>query len=266
VQPSRGFRAFFNTKNWPAWLLGLYSAFTFIPDFKRRLTFWLDAASAAESHFKMVETILLSPYFSSGLFAASALYIILVGQPKNGLLKSSFLIIAAWIASAGLITVVVGAAAYGALQIEINRLANQKVDAFFSDKLDTTQKTNGTMPGVSSHPTFALGQPPHFTEQSWQYFSKILLQKSPILSRQIMDPYIGMSMRFQGKIASMTADSTLIMIGVMSSNAILICQFSMQYENELSRYSNNSQISGYGTIANTIGQALVLTNCQPEKQ
>ena len=109
----------------PGWALLLVGAFNFIPDFKGRIEFWTATTKAMGGHLAMVAVIVASPYFAAGLIVAGISYLLFVGQPKQALQHPIWALLGL-IVSIVSIAALVAVAGYGAFEIELRRLANDR--------------------------------------------------------------------------------------------------------------------------------------------
>ena len=245
----------------PGWLVILWGTFNYIPKWKSNFDFFVGTAKNVSPYFEFVSPIITSPYFGLALICAGIAYLAFVGQPEVRVVRHPAWTFFGWVLSLLIIIPALGTAAYGKFEIEINNLANQKIDAFFQTKLDTTQR-NGSQASIPHIPTFVPGQTPHFTEQGLDYFTKLLHDNSPILSWKLMQPFIGMSLRYSGTISVMTENPPIITVGLTANTQIVICSFSSDYEARLAKLTIGSPVSGFGTITSIVGQALILNNCE----
>lgn len=66
----------------PGWLAILLGAFSYIPDWKSRVDFWLDNAKTAAPMLRVAAELMASPYFGLGLIVFGLAYLAFVGPPK----------------------------------------------------------------------------------------------------------------------------------------------------------------------------------------
>jgi hypothetical protein len=107
----------------PGWAFFLFLAIQWIPDWKSRVDFWLDAAEKAGGYSGQAATVISSPYFSLGVAGIGVLWLAFVGEPSRGILRDPRWRYIGWSIVAILMAVVSLTVGYGYFEIRVQEIA-----------------------------------------------------------------------------------------------------------------------------------------------
>lgn len=97
----------------PAWALILYAIFSQIPDFFSRIQWWIESVGSTRSYIGLVTSMIASPYFSAALVIIGVLWLLFVGEPKVGVLRSYCWLYVGWSMVALLVIAVIISCTFG---------------------------------------------------------------------------------------------------------------------------------------------------------
>lgn len=145
----------FSRPKLPAWVAVVILLFNFIPDFKSRIDFWLEAARSGGTYMNVVVAVVSSWYFNAGLLILAIIWFIFVGEPIKGVRRHpvwSFIgsALATTFLALFLITV-----AYGYYQVAVEEAANRMLHAerhVTPELLARIQKEVGPIRGIFKQP------------------------------------------------------------------------------------------------------------------
>lgn len=104
-----------------------------------------------------------------------------------------------------------------------------------------------------------------FTHRSLEYFCAIQKSQNAIQARKLLNPYLGMFIKFSGSLANIIEEVNIITVGVNSSTGcLLICRFAVEHRDFLSRLDAGDEVVGFGAISDeNFGTNVILNRCRP---
>ena len=107
----------------PGWAFFLFLVIEWVPDWKGRLDFWLDAAQKAGGYTGYAATMISSPYFSLAMAASGVIWLAFIGEPTRGVLRDPRWRYLGWGIVAALVIVITTTVGYGYFEIRVREVA-----------------------------------------------------------------------------------------------------------------------------------------------
>ena len=119
----RRFSALITRPKLPAWAFILLAIIQWVPDWKSRIEFWLDAARSMGGFMGVLATAIASPYFSAGLSVFGVAWLIFIGEPPRGVQRDPRWRFVGWSVFAVCLTAIIVTAGYGAIEYKRGQIA-----------------------------------------------------------------------------------------------------------------------------------------------
>jgi hypothetical protein len=109
----------FTRSRLPAWAIILLQIIQWVPDWKARIEFWLDAARSMGGYIGTAATVVASPYFNPGLLVFALAWLFFIGEPARGVQRDPRWRYLGWGIFAICLVAVIVTVGYGAIEIYI---------------------------------------------------------------------------------------------------------------------------------------------------
>ena len=137
-------RRLFTRIKLPGWLVLILLALREIPDWKHRIDFWIEVARHMGGGLSILAGILASSFFTPALATLAILYLLFVGEPKQGVQRHPWWPYFGWLVFAFCFATIAVPIGYGALEIYLNAQVNSRVGEFQRQAAPTFWRpTNG---------------------------------------------------------------------------------------------------------------------------
>jgi hypothetical protein len=150
-------RRLFTTPKLPGWAVLLLLVIQWVPDWKYRFDFWLDAARQAGGYVGGAADVIGSPYFSLGMATAGILWLAFVGEPQRGVLRDPRWRYVGWAIFGICLSAIVITAVWGSLQAYIAKEVTQRTtEQFWHLRPDQTEKLGKALDAVPVEQRFPI--------------------------------------------------------------------------------------------------------------
>jgi hypothetical protein len=180
AQPSsrRRISALFTQPKLPAWAFILLGMIQWIPDWKSRIEFWLDAARSTGGYMGTVAAAIASPYFSVGLSVFGVAWLIFIGEPAQGVQRDPRWRFVGWSVFAVCLTAIIVTAGSGAIEIYIREQIATRQATILHDATNSNAKPQPADPAFSFQRRLSPDQFRALVQQGAKlraFFTKLLI-------------------------------------------------------------------------------------------